>query len=341
MLDTSSLVNKQIFLKSSPKEKLLQDNFELKETKLASIRDNQVLIEVIYISIDAANRAWMQGRTYRSQILPGDVMGGYALGKVIDSKSDKFKVGDYVEGDLGWQNYSIRNEKELIKTTIKSTKSLHMSVLGITGKTAYFGLGLAKLKEGETVLISAAAGAVGNVAGQIAKIRGCKVIGITSTDEKANWLINEIGFDGVINYKNNNFVKDLRKLCPEKIDVYFDNVGGPIFESVLFAMNNFGRIICCGAVSQYDQAAPESGPRGVPGLIVTKRLNLKGFIVMDFEDKKNEAEKQLMDWIEKKQIKPAEDIVVGLENTPNALIGLLNGENKGKRMVRINKKEIN
>ena len=337
MLDTNSLINTQIFLKSSPKEKLLQENFELKKTKLSALDDNQVLIEVIYISIDAANRAWMQGRTYRSQILPGDVMGGYALGKILGSRSDKFKVGDYVEGDLGWQNYAIRNEKELIKTSINSSKSLHMSVLGITGKTAYFGLDLAKLQEGETVLISAAAGAVGNVAGQIAKIYGCKVIGITSSDEKANWLINDLGFDGVINYKNNNFVKDLRKLCPEKVDVYFDNVGGPIFESVLFAMNNFGRIICCGAVSQYDQAAPESGPRGVPGLIVTKRLNLRGFIVMDFEDIKKEAEKQLMDWIEKKQIKPAEDIVIGLENTPNALIGLLNGENKGKRMVRINK----
>ena len=335
MLDINSYINKQIFLKTSPKDKLNENNFEIKESKIEHIDNNQVLIEVMYISIDAANRAWMQGRTYRSQILPGDVMGGYALGKVIDSKSNKFKVDDYVEGDLGWQNYSIRNEDELIKTKIKSSENLHMSVLGITGKTAYFGLELANLKAGETVLISAAAGAVGNVAGQIAKIHGCKVIGITSSDDKAKWLIDELGFDGVVNYKNDNFVKDLRKLCPEKIDVYFDNVGGPIFESVLFAMNNFGRIICCGAVSQYDQAAPQNGPRGVPGLIVTKRLSLKGFIVMDFEDKKHEAENKLMEWIEKKQIKPAEDIINGLENTPKALIGLLNGENKGKRMVKI------
>ena len=335
MLDINSQINKQIYLKSSPKDKLTKENFELKESKINHLDSNQVLVEVMYISIDAANRAWMQGRTYRSQILPGDVMGGYALGKVIDSKSNKFKVGDYVEGDLGWQNYSIVNEAELIKTSIKSSENLHMSVLGITGKTAYFGLELAELKKGETVLISAAAGAVGNVAGQIAKIRGCKVIGITGSDDKAKWLIDELGFDGVINYKNDNFVKDLRALCPEKIDVYFDNVGGPIFESVLFAMNNFGRIICCGAVSQYDQAAPQNGPRGVPGLIVTKRLSLKGFIVMDFEDKKNEAEKQLMEWIDNKQIKPAEDIIIGLENTPSALIGLLNGENKGKRMVKL------
>ena len=336
MLDISSLTNKQIYLKSSPKDKLLEDNFEFKNSKVKDLDHNQVLVEVVYISIDAANRAWMQGRTYRSQILPGDVMGGYALGKVIATNNNNFNRGDYVEGDLGWQNYAIRDAKELIKTSIKASENLHMSVLGITGKTAYFGLGLADLKKGETVLISAAAGAVGNVAGQIAKIKGCKVIGITSSDEKASWLKDVLGFDGVVNYKNDNFIKDLRSLCPEKVDVYFDNVGGPIFESVLFAMNNFGRIICCGAVSQYDQASPQNGPRGVPGLIVTKRLTLKGFIVMDFNEKEQEeAEKNLLNWINQNKIIPAEDIMNGLESTPMALIGLLNGDNKGKRLVKI------
>ena len=336
MLDISSLTNKQIYLKSSPKDKLLEDNFEFKNSKVKDLDHNQVLVEVVYISIDAANRAWMQGRTYRSQILPGDVMGGYALGKVIATNNNNFNRGDYVEGDLGWQNYAIRDAKELIKTSIKASENLHMSVLGITGKTAYFGLGLADLKKGETVLISAAAGAVGNVAGQIAKIKGCKVIGITSSDEKASWLKDVLGFDGVVNYKNDNFIKDLRSLCPEKVDVYFDNVGGPIFESVLFAMNNFGRIICCGAVSQYDQASPQNGPRGVPGLIVTKRLTLKGFIVMDFNEKEQEeAEKNLLNWINQNKIIPAEDIMNGLESTPMALIGLLNGDNKGKRLIKI------
>ena len=336
MLDISSLTNKQIYLKSSPKDKLLEDNFEFKNSKVKDLDHNQVLVEVVYISIDAANRAWMQGRTYRSQILPGDVMGGYALGKVIATNNNNFNIGDYVEGDLGWQNYAIRDAKELIKTSIKASENLHMSVLGITGKTAYFGLGLADLKKGETVLISAAAGAVGNVAGQIAKIKGCKVIGITSSDEKASWLKDVLGFDGVVNYKNDNFIKDLRSLCPKKVDVYFDNVGGPIFESVLFAMNNFGRIICCGAVSQYDQASPQNGPRGVPGLIVTKRLTLKGFIVMDFNEKEQEeAEKNLLNWINQNKIIPAEDIMNGLESTPMALIGLLNGDNKGKRLVKI------
>ena len=184
-------------------------------------------------------------------------------------------------------------------------------------------------------MVSAAAGAVGNVVGQIAKIKGCRVVGITSSQEKSNWLLNTLGFDAVINYKNDNLYKEIRTACPDKVDVYFDNVGGSIFETVLFAMNNYGRIICCGAVSQYDQAAPQNGPRGVPGIIVTKRLSLKGFIVMDFYKEKERAEKDLSQWIKEDKIIIAEDIIEGIENAPDALIGLLNGENKGKRLVKV------
>ena len=335
MLDITSLKNKQIYLVENPKDKLLKEHFEIKVNNIRELKENEILVETKYISIDAANRAWMQGRTYRDQVLPGDVMGGYALGKVIASRNNNFKENEYVEGDLGWQNYSIKNENELIKTIITEDENLHMSVLGITGKTAYFGLKLAELKAGETVLISAAAGAVGNVAGQIAKIKGCKVVGITSSKEKADWLINQIGFDAVVNYKSENFYKEIRSACPDKVDVYFDNVGGSIFETVLFAMNNYGRIICCGAVSQYDQAAPQSGPRGVPGIIVTKRLTLKGFIVMDFDDQKEIAEQELKQWLKNGKIIAAEDILEGIENTPEGLIGLLNGNNKGKRLIKI------
>ena len=327
--------NTQVFLKETPKGKLLKSHFEIKNTSIKHPLIGEVLIEIEYISIDAANRAWMQGRTYREQILPGNLMAGYAIGKVIDSKSELFKIGDYVEGDLGWQNYAIKNEKEIEKSNIISTINLHMSVLGITGRTAYIGMKLANLKKEDTVLISAAAGAVGNVAGQIAKIHGCRVIGLTGSEIKSKWLVEELGFDGAINYKSGNLVKDLRKLCPNKVDVYFDNVGGEIFESILFGMNNHGRIICCGALSLYDQLPPKSGPRGVPGIIVTKRLSLKGFIVMDFDHQKEEAIKQLQKWINENKLIVSEDIVEGLEAAPSALIGLLNGENKGKRMVKI------
>ena len=263
------LINKQIILKETPQGKLSNSHFETKSSDITSPDDGKVLVETLYISIDAANRAWMQGRTYRNQILPGNLMAGFALGKIIETKSDNFKVGDIVEGDLGWQNYSLKSENEIEKAHIISSLSLHMSVLGITGRTAYFGLKLADLKKEDTVLISAAAGAVGNVAGQIAKIKGCRVIGITGSEEKAKWLTQNLGFDGVVNYKNENLVKDLKELCPNKIDVYFDNVGGDIFETIMFGMNNHGRVICCGALSQYDQAPPKSGPRGIPGIIVT------------------------------------------------------------------------
>ena len=329
------LINKQIFLKETPQGKLSNSHFETISSDIASPDNGKALIETLYISIDAANRAWMQGRTYRDQILPGNLMAGFALGKIIETKSDNFKVGDIVEGDLGWQNYSLKSENEIDKAHIISSLSLHMSVLGITGRTAYFGMKLADLKKEDTVLISAAAGAVGNVAGQIAKIKGCRVIGITGSEEKAKWLTQDLGFDGVINYKNGNLVKDLKELCPNKVDVYFDNVGGEIFETIMFGMNNHGRVICCGALSQYDQASPKSGPRGIPGIIVTKRLSLRGFIVMDFDGQKEEANKQLLEWINNKELLVAEDIVEGLENAPSALIGLLNGKNKGKRIVKI------
>ena len=329
------LINKQIFLKETPQGKLANSHFKTISSDIASPDNGKALVETLYISIDAANRAWMQGRTYRDQILPGNLMAGFALGKIIETKSDNFKVGDIVEGDLGWQNYSLKSENEIDKAHIISSLSLHMSVLGITGRTAYFGMKLADLKKEDTVLISAAAGAVGNVAGQIAKIKGCRVIGITGSEEKAKWLTQDLGFDGVVNYKNGNLVKDLKELCPNKIDVYFDNVGGEIFETIMFGMNNHGRVICCGALSQYDQAPPKNGPRGIPGIIVTKRLSLRGFIVMDFDGQKEEANKQLLEWINNKELLVAEDIVEGLENAPSALIGLLNGKNKGKRIVKI------
>jgi len=329
------LKNKQIFLKETPQDKLSNAHFEIRTSEIPSPADGQILIETLYISIDAANRAWMQGRTYRDQILPGNLMAGFALGKVIETKNNNFNVGDMVEGDLGWQNYSLKSANEIVKARIISSPNLHMSVLGITGRTAYFGMQLANLKNKDTVVVSAAAGAVGNVAGQIAKIKGCRVIGITGSKEKSQWLIQDLGFDEVVNYKNGNWLKNLKELCPNKIDVYFDNVGGDIFESIMFRMNNYGRVICCGALSQYDRAPPKSGPRGIPGIIVTKRLSLRGFIVMDFDDQKEEANKQLQEWIDNKKILVAEDIVEGLENTPSALIGLLNGENKGKRLVKL------
>jgi NADPH-dependent curcumin reductase CurA len=204
------------------------------------------------------------------------------------------------------------------------------------GMTAYFGLlDIGKPQPGETVVVSGAAGAVGAVDGQIAKIKGCRVVGIAGGENKCGWLKRELGFDATIDYKAQAVGAALKEAAPKGIDVYFDNVGGDILEACLFQMNTGGRVSCCGAISAYDGAAPPAGPRGVPGLIVVKRLTMKGFIVMDFFREREKAIADLAAWVAAGKLKVEEDVIDGLENTPAALIGLLAGENRGKRMVKV------
>ncbi|GAB5503401.1 NADP-dependent oxidoreductase [Pyruvatibacter sp.] len=327
--------SRQITLTESPAGKLLASNFGLETVAVPTAGDGELLIRVLYISIDAANRAWMQGRTYRDQVLPGTKMAGGALGEVVVSNDPAFAPGDIVEADMGWCDYVALPASQVQKRKQRGPLTHLLSILGITGKTAYFGmLHIGKPLAGETVVVSAAAGAVGSVAGQLAKTRGARVVGIAGSDKKCKWLTDELGFDAAINYNNEPVMKALKRDAPDGVDVFFDNVGGDIFEGVLFRMNTHGRIVCCGAVSQYDTDTPTHGPRGVPGLIVTKRLKVEGFIVMDF-DGQAEAEAELAGFAAQGSIKVAEDIVEGLENAPQALVGLLSGENYGKRLVHV------
>jgi NADPH-dependent curcumin reductase CurA len=327
--------SRQITLTESPAGKLLASNFGLETVAVPTAGDGELLIRVLYISIDAANRAWMQGRTYRDQVLPGTKMAGGALGEVVVSNDPAFAPGDVVEADMGWCDYVALPASQVQKRKQRGPLTHLLSILGITGKTAYFGmLHIGKPLAGETVVVSAAAGAVGSVAGQLAKTRGARVVGIAGSDKKCKWLTDELGFDAAINYNNEPVMKALKRDAPDGVDVFFDNVGGDIFEGVLFRMNTHGRIVCCGAVSQYDTDTPTHGPRGVPGLIVTKRLKVEGFIVMDF-DGQAEAEAELAGFAAQGSIKVAEDIVEGLENAPQALVGLLSGENYGKRLVHV------
>ena len=214
----------------------------------------------------------------------------------------------------------------------------HLSVLGITGLTAYFGLlRVGRPRPGETVLVSAAAGATGNVVGQLARLKGCRAVGITGSDDKNRFLVDELRFDAAVNHRSASFGDDLRRACPDGVAVYFDNVGGPTLERALRLMTLHGRIVCCGAVSQYDTGNPAvgGGTFGVPGLIVTKRLRMEGFIVMDFLADWPEAIQELVGWIASGDVVVVEDVVDGLERAPQALIGLLAGDNVGKRMVRV------
>lgn len=328
--------NRQVIIRELPKGELTEDHFELREAEMPAAGAGEVLVRTILMSIDAANRAWMQGATYREAVKAGDVMHTYSIGEVVESKADTLAAGDIVAVEARWAEYVAvkASVAEKLPADIRPLSHL-LSVFGIAGKTAYHGLvGVGRPQAGETVVVSAAAGSVGIFVGQIAKALGCRAVGIAGGQEKCDWVVNELGFDACIDYRSGNLFRELKAACPDGIDVYFDNVGGQILETVLFQMNMKGRVVCCGAVSQYNAEAP-SGPRNLPGLVVVKRLRMEGFIVMDFADQDAKAEADLRSWVADGRVKVVEDVVEGLENAPAALVGLLAGENRGKRMVRV------
>lgn len=327
---------RQILFVEKPTGPLTPQHFRAESVAMPAPAEGEVLVRSLYLSIDAANRAWLMGATYKDAVLPGAPMHGYALAVVEQSRSPGLEPGDLVEGEIGWRSHAAMPARKLTKVTPANPLSNRLSLLGIAGKTAYFGLlEIGRPKPGETILVSAAAGSVGSLVGQIGKIMGCRVVGTAGTDEKCAWLTGTLGFDAAINHRTERLSKALKAACPDGIDVYFDNTGGPILSAALFGMNLRGRIASCGNVSQYDVASPDPGPAGVPGLVTVKRLRLEGFIVMDFADQYQKAERQLARWAEEGRIKCREDIVDGLDQAPSALIGLLAGENRGKRMIRV------
>jgi NADPH-dependent curcumin reductase CurA len=329
-------VNRQILLAEKPAAKLQPGHFKMTEAAVPTPQDGEVLVRVRYISLDAANRAWMQGATYRSAVTANTVMAGGGLGEVVTSNAPGFTPGDLVFGDTGWQDFAAVPARTLVKLPRIEPVTHLLSIYGVAGLTAYFGLlNVGRPKAGDTVVVSAAAGSVGSIVGQIAKIKGCRAVGIAGGRAKCDWLVSELGFDAAVDYKAEPVFKALKAAAPGGIDVYFDNVGGDILEACLPQMNLHGRIACCGAVSAYDGAPPATGPRGIPGLIVVKRLTMQGFIFTDFSDQRTQALADLQDWVKDGRIKVQEDIVAGLENTPQALIGLLAGDNRGKRMVKV------
>ncbi|WP_208379096.1 NADP-dependent oxidoreductase [Cumulibacter soli] len=327
--------NRQIRYVKRPTGALGVDTFELGEAPMPQPAAGEVLCRNLLVSIDPANRAWMQGATYRSQLNEGDVMAGYGLAEVIEG-ADGIAAGSIVGGDFGWQEYAVLPAGQVEPLAVEGELSHYMSILGITGLTAYFGLlSVGRPAAGETVLVSGAAGATGNVVGQLAKLHGCRVVGIVGNAEKAAFLTDELGFDAAVNYRSETYYQDLKAACPDRVDVYFDNVGGQTLEYALRLLNQHGRIVCCGSVSAYDGEAPEAGPRGVPGLITTKRIRMEGLLVFDFQDEFDQARAQLRSWVEDGKVKVVQDVLEGIEQLPQALVGLLAGENVGKRMVRV------
>jgi NADPH-dependent curcumin reductase CurA len=279
-----------------------------------------------------------EGESYVPPFQLNQVLSGGVVGEVVESKSAAFIKGDMVVGSLGWQDYSIAGEKEIKKIDLHvAPASTALGVLGMTGLTAYFGfLDIGKPKSGETVVISGAAGAVGTIVGQIAKIKGCRVVGIAGSDKKTDYLINKVGFDAAIDYRTSpDLKKALKDACPKGVDVYFDNVGGRISDAVLWLINDFARIVLCGQISLYNESNVQTGPRIQPQLLTHHAL-MKGFIVSDYTTSFEEGLKQLGEWLKEKKLVYAENIVDGLENAPKAFIGLFSGENLGKQLVRLN-----
>jgi len=309
----------------------------LSEEILPSLNEGEILIENNYISLDPAMRGWMnETRSYIEPVKIGDVMRAGSIGKVIESNNPKFSEGDVVSGGSGVQQYSINDGKGFFKIYPgKLNLPVFIGTLGMPGMTAYFGiLEVGKIKEGDTVLVSAAAGAVGSIVGQIAKIKGCKVVGIAGGKEKCDYVVNELGFDGCIDYKNESVKRGIKKECPNGIDVYFDNVGGDILDSALIFINKYARIVICGAISQYNETSAK-GPDNYLSLLVN-RGTMTGMVVFDYVKKYPIAVEEMSNWILEGKLKSKEDIYDGIENFYEIFKKLFNGDKKGKLILKVN-----
>jgi len=327
---------RQIVLSELPKGTLGPEHFTLRHGPVPSAGNGQILVRTVLLSIDPANRAWMNGPTYRPQLVAGDVMAGYALAEVIDPGDSGLQAGNVVFCDTGWQEYAAIPADAAVPVPVQSALTHHLSALGLTGMTAYFGLlKIGRPEAGETVVVSAAAGATGSVAGQIARITGARVVGIASSDEKRRVLEEDLGFAATVSHRSQRFSDDLATACPQGIDVYFDNVGGSVLNSCMRLLNERGRVVCCGAVSTLDHPGPPCDPDLVPLKIVTHRLRMEGFIVLDYLPQWPDAGAEIARWIAGGELRVLEEVIDGLERAPDALIGLLAGQNLGKCMVRV------
>jgi hypothetical protein len=330
--------NRQITLAARPVGFPKESDFQLIETPMPTPRDGELLVKILYLSVDPYMRGRMNdAKSYAKPVVLGEVMVGGTVGQVIESKHPDFQVGDYVESRLGWQEYAVSDGTALRKIDpTLAPISTALGVLGMPGMTAYFGLlDICDPQPGETVVVSGAAGAVGSLVGQIAKIKGCRVVGIAGTDEKVDWLVNELGFDAAFNYKTtDNYVAKLRELCPHGVDVYFDNVGGAITDAVLLSLNSHARISICGQISQYNLEKPELGPR-IFSLLLVKQAKAEGFLVFQFADRYDEGMRQMATWMQQGKLRYREEIAEGLAATPRAFIEMLRGQNTGKQLVKI------
>ena len=342
--------NKEILFASRPAGMPTLENFQFVDAEIPKPKDGEVLVRTLYISVDPYLRGRMrEGRSYVPAFGVGQVIESAAVGEVVESRSPKFQPGDIVTGIFGWRLYNVGKADDLMKVSLDpaSTKpgsaghsspipvSIALGVLGMPGLTAYFGLlDIGQPKEGETVVVSGAAGAVGMTVCQIAKIKGCRTVGIAGSDEKNKYLHDKLGVDEVVNYKTGDLHRALNDASPGGIDVYFDNVGGEVSDAVLPLLNHGARIIICGQISLYNLDKPDVGLRPQPYLLVNS-ARMQGFIITDYAPRFSEGAAQLAQWVADGKLKYAETIEEGFENTPRAFIGLFTGNNLGKQIVKV------
>ena len=329
-------MNTQVLLKSRPEAFPSESNFEIVQKAVPKAGDGEVVRRTIYLSLDPYMRGRMStAKSYAEPAKVGEPMVGSTVSEVVESKNPRYRTGDIVLGYDGWQAYAVSDGKGLRKLdTAPAPVSCSLGVLGMTGLTAYVGLlDIGKPKEGETVLVSAAAGAVGSIAGQIAHIKGCRVVGTAGSDQKCAFVVDELKFDVCINYKKEDLSAALKAACPRGIDIYFDNVGGAVLAAALKRINVHARIPLVGLISQYHDAKPGPGPN--LGSVLANRALIQGMIVTDHVDRMPDFLRDMAQWLSEGKIKYREDIVQGLENAPTAFIGLLNGDNTGKRLIQV------
>ena len=330
--------NRTIFFEKRPEGKPTEDCFRIEKNSVSEIKEGEVLLKTKYVSVDPYLRGRMSDRkSYISGFNLGEPIQSGIIAEVTESKNSDFKKGDFVNGLLDWSEYQTSNGESLTKVDPDAAPlSAYLGMLGMPGLTAYLGLmEIGKPQKNETLVVSGAAGAVGSVVGQIGKIVGCRVFGIAGSDTKTDLLKNEFGFDEAINYKTTkNMRKAITNSCPNGVDVYFDNVGGEISDGVMMNINQFARVPICGAISQYNETRMTTGPRMQSVLLINRAL-MQGFIVHDFASKFPDALQQLTQWYNEGKLKLKETIVEGFENIPDAFIGLFEGENIGKMIVKI------
>jgi NADPH-dependent curcumin reductase CurA len=333
----SALENRQFRLISRPVGMVKRSDFEFITVPAGEPGAGEVLVRVLYLSLDPAMRGWMnEGKSYVAPVGLGEVMRAGGVGRVVKSNDPTLAAGDLVVGITGIQDYVVSKAAGLRKIDPQvAPLPRYLGALGMTGLTAYFGLlDIGQPKEGETVVVSAAAGAVGAVVGQIAKIKGCRVIGIAGGAAKCSYIVDELGFDAAVDYKNEDVRKALARHCPKGIDIYFDNVGGEILETALSLLARRARVIICGAISQYNSTTGMVGPRNYMSLLVNHAL-MEGFVVFDYAERYAEGMKALAGWTIEGKLKAREDVVDGLDTFPDTLLKLFRGENFGKLVIKV------